>query len=163
MRLIKFIGGILLCSAFIPTTLFADIKTEVSYPKGYQDWTRVKSMIIQQGHKHFNAFGGFHHVYANEKALQSLKKSKPFKKGSVLVFELFKAVEENHSITEGERQVIGVMVKDSKKYPETAGWGFEDFKKADPKQRSVTNMKEQCFSCHESQKDNDFVYTIYHK
>ena len=162
MRLIKFIGGILLCSAFIPTTLFAESKGEVPYPKGYQDWTRLKSMIIQEGHEHFNAFGGFHHVYANGKALESLKKGNTFKNGSVLVFELFEAVDENHAITEGERQVIGVMVKDSKKYSETADWGFEDFKKADPKQRSVTNMNKQCFSCHESQHDNDYVYTRYH-
>ena len=162
MRVIKYIGVILLCFTFIPTTLFAELKGRAPYPEGYQDWTRVKSMIIQEGHEHFNAFGGFHHVYANDKALASLKKGKPFKKGSVLVFELFEAIKENHSITEGERQVIGVMIKDSEKYPETAGWGFEDFKKADPKQRSVTNMKEQCFSCHESQKANDYVFTRSH-
>ena len=120
-------------------------------------------MVIKHGHEFFDAFGGFHHVYANEKALATLKNSVPFNKGSVLVFELFEATEVNHAITEGERQVIGVMIKDPKRYPDTAGWGFEDFKKADPKQRSVTNMKEQCFSCHESQKDNDYVYTTYHK
>jgi hypothetical protein len=163
MKQIKFIGGILLFCAFIPGTLLAESKAEVPYPKGYQDWTRVKSMIIQQGHEFFDAFGGFHHVYANDKALVPFKKGKPFKKGSVLVFELFKVIEKNNAITEGERQVIGVMIKDPKRYPETAGWGFEDFKQADPKQRSVTNMKEQCFSCHESQKDNDYVYTTYHK
>jgi hypothetical protein len=153
---------LLVAILLIPGLPFAAGSAKVAYPDGYRDWTRVKSEVIQEGHEHFNAFGGFHHVYANKYALAALKKGLPFKKGSVLVFELFEAIDKNHVITEGERQVIGVMIKDLKRYPETAGWGFEDFKKADPKQRSVTNMKEQCFSCHETQSDNDYVYTRYH-
>ncbi|MDH3311413.1 MAG: cytochrome P460 family protein [Gammaproteobacteria bacterium] len=162
MKARKLVSAVLLLSVCISTTLFAENKSEVPYPKDYRDWTRVKSMVIQEGHEFFNAFGGFHHVYANKKALVSLKKGTPFNKDSVLVFELFEPIEENHAITEGERKVIGVMVKDPKRYPETGGWGFEDFKKADPNQRSVSNMKEQCFSCHESQKANDYVYTRLH-
>lgn len=62
-----------------------------------------------------------------------------------------------------ERKVIGVMEKDPMRFPDTQGWGFEDFKMADPNQRSVTDMRKQCLSCHESQKANDYVYSTYHK
>jgi len=162
MKLNKLIFLILLFGIFTPVPLLAESEHQVPYPNNYRDWTRVKSMVIQEGHVHFNAFGGFHHVYANEKAASALKKGKPFKTGSVLVFELFRTIEKHHAITEGERQVIGVMIKDSKHFPETGGWGFEDFKLADPNQRLVKDMKTQCFSCHKSQKENDFVYTTYH-
>ena len=59
--------------------------------------------------------------------------------------------------------VIGVMEKDPKRFSDTEGWGFEDFKMADPNQRLVTDMRKQCLSCHESQKANDYVYSTYHK
>jgi hypothetical protein len=50
------------------------------------------------------------------------------------------------------------MVKDSKKYAETGGWGFAQFKdgKPDPKADLKT-----CFPCHEPIKARDFVYTHY--
>ena len=70
---------------------------------------------------------------------------------------------ENYKITEGDRKVIGVMVKDSDRFPDTEGWGFEDFVEGDPNQRSVTDMKTQCFDCHKAQKATDYVYSKYHK
>jgi hypothetical protein len=143
--------------------LFGKSEAQVSYPEGYRSWTRVKSVVILEGHEHFNAFGGFHHVFANDQALAALEKGKLFTKGSVLVFELFEAITENNTIIEGERKVIGVMEKDPKRFPDTEGWGFEDFKMADPNQRSVTDMRKQCLSCHKSQKANDYVYSTYHR
>ena len=162
MKTQKLVAAILLSSICISTTLFAKSESEVPYPMNYEDWTRVKSWIILEGHEFFNAFGGFHHVYANKIALASLKKGTQFDTGAVLVTEQVEPIEENHSITEGERKAIGVMVKNNKRYPETGGWGFENFKKADPDQRTVSNMKEQCFSCHESQKANDYVHARIH-
>jgi hypothetical protein len=163
MKKSHWIGVVLIAAILVPGLLFGKSKAQVAYPEGYQSWTRVKSMIILEGHVHFNAFGGFHHVYANDKALESLKNRKPFAKGSVLVFELFESIVENNAITEGPRQVIGVMEKDPNRFTGTKGWGFEDFKLADPNQRSVTNMRDQCFSCHESQKANDYVFSTYRK
>ena len=33
----------------------------VPYPTGYRDWHHVKSMVIEQGHPLYAAFGGIHH------------------------------------------------------------------------------------------------------
>lgn len=135
---------------------------QVTYPEGYRSWTHVKSMVILEGHVHFNAFGGFHHVYANEKALNSLKGETPFAKGAVLVFELRETVMEDNAITAGPRQVIGVMEKDPARFPATEGWGFEDFKFiGDSVERMVTDARAQCLSCHEKQKDSGYVYSNY--
>ncbi len=81
-----------------------------------------------EGHVHYDAFGGIHHVYANEKALVSLRSGKAFPKGAVLVFDLLEEGTENDAIIEGSRKVIGVMEKDPDRFGKTEGWGFEDFK-----------------------------------
>jgi hypothetical protein len=118
-------------------------------------------MVILEGHVHYNVFGGIHHVYANQKALAALKDGKPFAKGAVLVFDLMEERIDNGSITEGPRKVLGVMLKDPDRFPDTEGWGFEDFKKGDARQRSVTDIRQQCLSCHESQRASDYVYSTY--
>jgi len=135
---------------------------QVSYPESYRGWTRVKSMVILKGHENYDAFGGFHHIYANAMALGSLKKGESFPTGSVLVFELFREIIEDSTISEGNRLVVGVMEKDKIRFEATAGWGFEDFKVVNGTyERAVTNASEQCLSCHSSQKANDYVYSSY--
>ena len=138
--------------------------TRVAYPEGYRNWTRVKSMVILEGHEHFKAFGGFHHVYANDIALEALKQNRSFPKGAVLIFELYQERTENHAIIEGERLVIGVMEKDQDRFVESEGWGFEDFKFTEEGyQRMVTDARIQCLSCHRSKASTDFVYSKYLK
>jgi hypothetical protein len=51
-----------------------------------------------------------------------------------------------------------VMVKDSKKYAATGGWGFGDFKDGKPGDET---LHKACFACHEPVKDRDFVFTHY--
>jgi hypothetical protein len=50
------------------------------------------------------------------------------------------------------------MVKDSKKYASTGGWGFADFKDGKPQGKA---LHEACFPCHEPAKDHDFVFARY--
>jgi hypothetical protein len=50
------------------------------------------------------------------------------------------------------------MVKDSKKYAATGGWGFGDFKDGKPSDEA---MHKACFPCHEPFKDSDYVFTRY--
>lgn len=46
----------------------------VPYPEGYRSWTHVKTAILHPGHPLYEAFGGIHHVYANEKAAAVLRR-----------------------------------------------------------------------------------------
>jgi hypothetical protein len=135
---------------------------EVSYPEGYRQWTHVKSMVIEKGHPLFDSFGGIHHIYANKKALDAMKHAKSYPEGSVFVFDLLEARTESNAIVEGPRKVVGVMQKDSKKFKDTGGWGFEGFK-GDTKERVVTDPKNACFNCHEAQKKTDYVFSTYRK
>ena len=114
--------AVLLLISFAHSSLAAD--PEVPYPEGYRAWHHVKSMVIEDGHPLFAAFGGIHHLYANAKAVQGYR-SGSFPDGAVIVFDLLEAHAADNAITEGARKVVGVMHKDAKAYPTTGGWGFE--------------------------------------
>jgi hypothetical protein len=148
--------------AIVPPVCGADA-APVPYPDGYRQWTHVKSMVINQGHPLYDAFGGIHHLYANEKAEQGYKTGK-FADGSIIVFDLLEANAADNAVQEGARKVLGVMHKDARKYQDTGGWGFEGFKGDSKTDRAVgKNAASACFQCHISQKNNDFVFSTFRK
>ena len=157
------IGTILTACALTAGPQDAVTSGAVAFPTGYRDWPHVKSVVIMEGHAQYGLFGGIHHVYANDSALATLKDGGSFPTGAVLVFDLLEERLEDGAIVEGPRKVIGVMEKDSKRFPDSGGWGFEDFKEGNPTRRLVTNMQEQCLSCHESQAASDYVYSAYRR
>ena len=132
---------------------------EVHYPAGYRDWHHVKSMVIEEGHPLYGAFGGIHHLYANDKALEGYR-SNTFPDGAVIIFDLLEAVRDGNAITEGARKVVGVMHKDARKFAATGGWGFEGFGGGDPLNRVVgANAASACFACHQPQKEQDYTFS----
>jgi len=131
----------------------------VSYPKGYRHWTHVKSMVIQPGHGLYEAFGGIHHLYANAGALRGYQRGR-FPDGAVIVFDLLEAKSADNTIQEGARKVLGVMVKDTRRYAATGGWGYEGFKGDSQTERAVgKNAASACFGCHDGQKAQDYVFS----
>jgi hypothetical protein len=149
-------GLALLC---LTAPAFAAEAPQVPYPDGYRHWEHVKSMVIQAGHPLYESFGGIHHLYANNKALEGYKTG-TFPDGSVIVFDLLEAPQADHAITEGPRKVTGVMHKDAKKFAATGGWGFEGFGGGDRNQRVVgANAATACYACHTAQKDHDYVFS----
>ena len=143
---------------FCAQALAAD-PAPVPYPTGYRDWHHVKSMIINPGHSLYQSFGGIHHIYANKAAVEGYKKGK-FPDGAVIVFDLLDTKSADNTVTEGERKVVGVMHKDSRKYKDTGGWGYEGFAKDSTTERAVgKNAASACHQCHTAQKDKDFVFS----
>lgn len=134
----------------------------VPYPEGYRDWRHVKSMVIAQGHPLFDAFGGIHHIYANDLALKGYASGR-FADGSIIVFDLLEAHTKDNATTEGGRKVLGVMHKDGKRWPATGGWGFEGFKGDSRTDRAVGAVgavaTTACFTCHTSQQNRDYVFS----
>jgi len=53
---------------------------------------------------------------------------------------------------------VQFMVKDSKKYAATGGWGFADFTAGKPGNEA---LHQTCFPCHEPAKARDFIFTRY--
>lgn len=153
--------AISMLAAIAGAALAAD-SPPVGFPGDYREWTHVKSMVIEKGHPlfgAFGAFGGIHHIYANEKAMQGYRNGE-FPDGAVIVFDLLEAVEDGNAIIEGNRKVLGVMEKDRARFGETGGWGFEGFGGGDPEKRVVgANAKQACFACHAANADDDFVFS----
>ena len=103
-------------------------QSDVPYPMGYRDWHHVKSMVIEEGHPLFEAFGGIHHIYANDDAVTGYQDGR-FPDGAVIAFDLLEAVRADNAVTEGVRTVLGVMHKDSERYPATGGWGLRGIRR----------------------------------
>lgn len=129
----------------------------VEYPEGYRDWTHVKSMVIEPGHPLYEALGGIHHIYANDEALEASKSGTAYPDGAVLILDRLEAKSENNAVVEGARKLLAVMEKDSRRFADTGGWGFEGFK-GDTRER-VADPKTACFGCHEARKPNDYVFS----
>lgn len=133
----------------------------VPYPKGYRNWTHVKSMVIQPGHPLHEAFGGIHHVYANPTAMKGYRTGK-FADGSVIVFDLLEARTGDNAVQEGPRKVVGVMRKDARRHAATGGWGYEGFKGDSAVDRAVgAQAATACHACHESQKAKGYVFSAW--
>jgi hypothetical protein len=62
------------------------------------------------------------------------------------------------SVVAGPALNVQIMVKDSKRYTSTGGWGFAQFTNG---KRDGQVVVKNCFSCHEPAKDRDFVFTRY--
>jgi hypothetical protein len=63
------------------------------------------------------------------------------------------------SFVAGPAVNVQFMVKDSKKYASTGGWGFAQFDNEG--KLANESVHKTCFSCHEPAKARDFVFTRY--
>ncbi len=156
------IGAPLLWAAFIK----AESPEQVPYPDGYRRWTHVRSGLIGPESPDYKTNGGIHHIYANDKAMTALeeKEGRRFPDGSVIVYDLLEARTKEGITTEGERRYLTVMRKDSKRFADTGGWGFEVFRKDSHTDRLIwPNAKTRCFDCHANRKDMDYVFGSFRK
>lgn len=66
---------------------------------------------------------------------------------------------DNGAYVEGAKRIEAFMVKDSKRYKSTNGWGYFAY---DGKGNSlVKDMAKDCHSCHSQVKDKDFVFSVW--
>ena len=151
MRFVVIAAGLGCCYTFA-----GDGGTAVSYPKEYRQWAHVKSTLIGPQHASFASNGGIHHFYANGKGVEGYRTGK-FPDGSVLIDDLLEVKESAGVTSEGARRRLAVMVKDSQRYPDTGGWGFEIFK-GDGLSDGALNAeaKAACFACHQKARDSVF-------
>jgi hypothetical protein len=150
------IAVLLICS-------FSELKKvqndEIRIPEGYRNWTHIKTAISNPA---FAAHSGFHHIYANAKALEGYKTGQ-FQDSAIIVFDVLESLpQKDGDIYEGKRKLIDVMVKNSSKYSETGGWGYEEFIYSDNTEiKAIHPTKNQCFNCHNTQKDKGYIFSKY--
>jgi len=155
----------LLCGVLIR----AEPPEQVPYPEGYRLWAHVRSGVTGPESPDFKNTGGIHHIYANDKAMTVLANAEGrhggrFPDGSTIVYDLLEAQTKDGITTEGRRRYLTVMHKDSKRFAETGGWGFEVFRKDSHTDRAIgPDAKTRCFDCHSSQKEKDYVFGSFRK
>jgi len=152
--------SILLVSAALAVPAMAADAPGPVFPNGYREWSHVKSAVIYSDkHPLFSAFGGIHHIYVNKTGLTAAKQGAKYPDGSILVFDLLHNEDADGAYVEGARKVVAVMQKNAQKYKATGGWGYQAFKAGNAAEPVVTDATTQCFACHQSRKDNDFVFS----
>jgi hypothetical protein len=153
---------IVTCIVCLAAISRSHVNNEVAYPEGFRNWSHIKTTI--GGPASPPSHSGFHHIYANEKAMEGYRTGK-FPEGSILVFDVLETLQQpNGNINEGKRKLTDVMVKDSHKYDSTGGWGFEEFPENSVTQRNIlTLVKQKCFNCHATRQNNDFVFSSLRK
>jgi hypothetical protein len=150
-------SGFMLAALVFAFVLLADPGQIVPYPAGYRTWTVTRSFIAKEGPN-----AGFHHYYANAQALKGFTTGK-FPDGAVLVDERLEVDEHGGGSFEGKRLSIAVMRKDSHRYAETGGWGFDGTLGDSQVLSAPANRRATCYACHSKQKDHDFVYSTFRK
>src|SRR6476660_5838148 len=131
-------------------------------PPGYRDW-RLISVAHEEGN--LNSFAA---VLGNDVAIKAYREGKlPFPDGTIIASlhyghapseENNKVFGRSQSFVAGAATNIQFMVKDSKKYAPTGGWGFAHFKDSKPGDEAFMNT---CFPCHNQAKARDLVFTRY--
>ena len=135
---------------------------DVKIPPGYRDWK-----LISVAHEEGN-LNDLRAILGNDIAIKAYREGKlPFPDGTIIARLAWNYVpsEENNkvfgrsqSFIAGDATNVQLMVKDSKKYAATGGWGFAQFKDGKPDDKADLKT---CFPCHEPVKARDFVFTRY--
>ncbi len=133
-------------------------------PDGYRDWKLI-SVSHEEGN--LKSLGA---ILGNDLAIKTYRERKlPFPDGTIIAALHWHHVpsEENNKIfgqaqssIAGSPTNVQFMVKDSKKYASTGGWGFGHFNERDGKPGEKA-LLETCFPCHQQAKDSDLVFTRY--
>jgi len=137
----------------------------IKIPAGYRDWKLI-SVAHEEGD-----LNDIRAILGNNTAIRAYREGKrPFPDGTIIARIAWSYVpsEENNKVF-GRAQsfvpgpapdwYLQLMVKDSKKYAATGGWGFAQFNKGG-KPADEAKLK-TCFPCHEPVKARDFVFTRY--
>jgi Cytochrome P460 len=135
----------------------------IKIPPGYRDW-RLISVAHEEG-----KLDDLRAILGNDVATKAYREGKlPFPDGAIIARLAWSYVpsEENNKVFGRPQSFVagppknGVqfMVKDSKKYAATGGWGFAQFNDGKPADEAVHKT---CFPCHEPVTARDFVFTRY--
>jgi Cytochrome P460 len=135
---------------------------DVKIPAGYRDWKLI-SVAHEAGNNN-----DLRAVLGNDIAIKAYREAKlPFPDGAIIgrLAWVYTASDENNKVFGREQSFVAgapiniqFMVKDSKKYAATGGWGFAQFNDGKPIDDALLKP---CFACHIPAKARDFVFTRY--
>ena len=128
----------------------------VAIPDGYRNW-----QLVAVSHRTDN--DQVRAILGNDVAMKAYRaKTLPFPDGAILAKLEWKRVESTEfksAFIPGDQVQIEFMVKNSKRYEKTGGWGFGRFINGKPADAAAHGT---CFPCHAANvKKHDNVFTRY--
>ena len=129
----------------------------VAIPEGYRGWELIAPALEDA------PFDELRVVLGNPVAVDAFKRGvRPFPDGSTHVKLAWKSTptaEFASATVPGAATTVQVMVKDSKRFAATGGWGFGRFIGGQPVDEA---QHRTCFACHDAKvRDRDWVFTRY--
>jgi hypothetical protein len=135
----------------------------ITLPGGYRDW-RLVSVAREEG-----SLDDIRAILGNDVAIRAYRGgTRPFPDGTViarLAWSYDPSEENNRAFGRRQSFVAGhpkngvqLMVKNSRKYAATGGWGYAQFEDGEPEDSAVHGT---CAACHDAAKAADFVFTRY--
>jgi hypothetical protein len=132
-------------------------------PPGYRDW-RLISVAREEG-----TLDDIRAILGNDIAVKAYREGTlPFPEGAIIarIAWSYDASEENNKtfgkaqsfVAGAPKNGVQFMVKDSKKYAQTGGWGYAHFNDGKPADAS---FMQSCFPCHHLIQSRDDVFTRY--
>jgi hypothetical protein len=133
----------------------------VTIPSGYRQWE-----LVAPSHE-AGSLDELRGILGNSLAMKAYRQGKlPFPEGAILIKLAWKQVRSTQddaalgqlqAFVPGRATTVQVMVKDSKRYAATGGWGFGRFIDGIPVDEA---QHQTCFPCHEAHaKSHDLVFT----
>jgi hypothetical protein len=134
-------------------------------PTGYRDW-KVVTVAHEAGD-----LNDIRAVLGNDIAIKAYREGKlPFPEGAIvgrIAWSHVASEENNKTFGRDQSFIAGAptdsylqfMVKDSKKFAATGGWGYSSFDQ-DGKPTPEAAMQ-SCFPCHQAVKSRDYVFARY--
>src|SRR5215217_149222 len=157
LLLIAVVALVCVVAAQAPRSGFADEAAAAisggNLPPGYRDW-RLISVAREEG-----SLDDIRAVLGNDAAIKAYREgTRPFPDGTIiarLAWAHLPSEENNKVFGKAQSFVAGppkngvqFMVKDSKKYASTGGWGYSQFDGGKP--LTDPAMLQSCFDCHQA-------------
>jgi len=134
----------------------------IRMPAGYRDWP-----VITVAHE-AGSFNDLRAVLGNEVAIKAFRGgTRPFPDGSIIARLAWRYVPspqndavfgQTQSSVAGAATNVQFMVKDSKRFAATGGWGFAQFDAGQPVKPAALAS---CFPCHRQITPQDLVFSHY--
>lgn len=130
----------------------------VRYSKDFRNWQVISTT------NRFDNNRSIRVIYANPIAVQAIKSNhiKPWLEGSGIVKVVWDIIEEKDGdILPGKFNNVQIMIKDSKRFTESEGWGFAKFTgKGHVPYGKKASFNAACFNCHKAASENGYVFNV---
>lgn len=130
----------------------------IELPAGYKDWR-----VVASSHRTDN--DSLRVILGNDAAVAAARagKTNPWPDGAILAKLVWRDRTDDNweaATVPGEFVHAEFMIKDSRKYAETGGWGFARWIGQDQRPYGEdADFVQECFSCHTPVESRDYVFT----